>query len=197
MPKLLLTAKDIESLKANQRNKKGELAPYGRPTGIANLRVWVSLKGTKSFQLRRDGKMLTLAGSPTTHSLRRWTSPPARRCRRTSPGSRAPFGQWIDHYAEVRRHKVSTRARAQSMRLVLRPLLRREIGALTSSWLEQRMAELAGSYKARTRRSYQSNIVMLVNFVLDEGGLQKSPFRRLASFVRCGATSSSLTSTTW
>ena len=55
------------------------------------------------------------------------------------------IGEWIKLYEE-KGHKVST-ARAQSMRLVLEPLLRREVSALTNSWLEQRMVEL--NYRTR------------------------------------------------
>ena len=156
-------------------------APYGKPTGIANLRVWVSRKGTKSFQLRRGDTMLTLGrfpDMPLAEAVRIATSGEDAKI---DPVVTRNIGQWIDHYAEVRGHKVSTTGSAQAMRTVLQPVLRKEIGALTSSWLENGWPMLAGSYKARTRRSYQGNIVMLVNFVLDEGGLDKTPFRRLAS----------------
>ena len=174
MPKTLLTLTAIAALKPGDK-------PYAVPTGVPNLRVHVSPKGTKTFQLRRNGTMITLG---------RCDDMPLAEARRIAITGETPeavakatrtIGEWIKLYERDKAHLVSCRIRAAFLRLVLGPILKREVSALTTPWLEQRFAELKGSYKPRTLRTYRTNVVMLASYIVDHDGLAKSPFRRLSA----------------
>ena len=173
MPKTLLTQTAIAALKARDK-------PYAVPTGVPNLRVHVSPKGTKTFQLRRNGTMITLGRCDQV------ALPEARRIAITDETPEAvakatrTIGEWIKLYEDDKANLVSCRSRGASLRLVLRELLKREVAALTKPWLERRFAELAGTYKPRTLKTYRTTVVMLVNYIMENDGLEKTPFRRLS-----------------
>ena len=69
MTKRPMRVDEIEKLKPGENpNRKGRttktLEPYAVATGSANLRVHVSPLGRKTFQLRRNGTMVTIGRYP-------------------------------------------------------------------------------------------------------------------------------------
>ena len=169
-----LTQARVDGLQA-----KGK--PYWVKDGtVPNLRVLVSKAGSVSYLLRKGGSTVTL-GRRETMSLQE-----ARRIALTGEtpaevrDASRTIGDWINGYEVDTSHLRCCRHRAQALRMVLGPLLQRELPALSRTWLISRCdALLAGGYKASTVKSYRTAVAMLLHWIGDKDAGYRTPLRRM------------------